>query len=90
MQTVVIDGEDWLTPRFRDMLVGDHLGYNVANCRMLITNAMTCMRVCGKIVFDLTPSFHLVPPFAVNHVSAEKWPLGLVCLGFSGQGFNRS
>jgi hypothetical protein len=25
MQTDVIDGEDWL----REMLVGDHLGYNV-------------------------------------------------------------
>ncbi|XP_047076541.1 uncharacterized protein LOC124686682 isoform X2 [Lolium rigidum] len=34
MQTAVIDGEDWLSPRFREMLVGDHLGYNVENCRM--------------------------------------------------------
>jgi hypothetical protein len=34
-KVAVIDGEDWLSPRFRDMLVGDHLGYNVANCRMV-------------------------------------------------------
>jgi hypothetical protein len=35
LQAVVLDGEDWLCPRVRDMFIGNHLGYSVANCRMV-------------------------------------------------------
>ena len=35
MQAAVVDGEDYLDPKFRDMFLGDHLGYNVANCRLV-------------------------------------------------------
>jgi hypothetical protein len=72
MQTAVINGEDWLSPRFREMLVGDHLGYNVENCRMVRTNAMTCVRYrLQKFIFRSNPIFfHLL--LLVDHVSTEK------------------
>jgi hypothetical protein len=90
MQTAVINGEDWLSPRFREMLVGEHLGYNVANCRLVRTKvqSLVCDTGYRNLVFDLTTSVYLLPPFAVNHVSTERWPVVLVCLGFSPQGFN--
>jgi hypothetical protein len=35
LQATVLDGDDWLCPRVREMFAGKHLGYFVANCRMV-------------------------------------------------------
>lgn len=58
----VLSGDDWLTPRFKDMMVGDHLGYNITNCRMVIMPLpMDCRWVTyvwdflGKILTVLDP-----------------------------------
>lgn len=34
----VVDGEDYLAPRFREMFTGGHVGYDVENCRMIIVS----------------------------------------------------
>ena len=73
MQNVVIDGDNWLSPRFRDIFVGNHLGYNVTNCRMLRMNLL--------YETELAKSFLSIDRFGLVLLAVNLY-LGFICAGY--------
>jgi hypothetical protein len=47
LQATVLDGDDWLCPRVREMFAKKYLGYSVANCTMV--RAFMGLQFCGHV-----------------------------------------